>query len=81
MCAVASSARTARGRRTVVTCAVMCPGQGAQKPGMGKDLFDSFAKARAVFQEVDDTLQSLVSKSMFFGTQVSRQGMSKLQAI
>jgi [acyl-carrier-protein] S-malonyltransferase len=32
--------------------AVVFPGQGSQKPGMGKDLFDTCGAARAVFEEV-----------------------------
>jgi len=34
--------------------AAVFPGQGSQKPGMGKELFDSFASAREVFGEVHD---------------------------
>ena len=32
------------------------PGQGAQSVGMGKDLYDNNAAARAVFDEVADAL-------------------------
>ena len=32
--------------------AAVFPGQGSQTPGMGKDLFDSFAEARIVFESV-----------------------------
>lgn len=36
--------------------AFLFPGQGSQKTGMGKDLADSSAVAREVFQEVDEAL-------------------------
>jgi len=36
--------------------AFVFPGQGSQFVGMGKDLAETFASAREVFQEVDDTL-------------------------
>lgn len=32
--------------------AAVFPGQGSQKPGMGKELYDAFVEARAVFEEV-----------------------------
>ena len=43
------------------------PGQGSQAPGMGKDLAEAFAAARAVFEEVDDALKQKLSKLMFEG--------------
>lgn len=35
---------------------LLFPGQGSQKPGMGKDLAAAFPEARRVFEEVDDAL-------------------------
>lgn len=35
---------------------LLFPGQGSQKPGMGKDLAAAFPDARRVFEEVDDAL-------------------------
>jgi [acyl-carrier-protein] S-malonyltransferase len=43
------------------------PGQGSQSVGMGKDLADNFAEARAVFQEVDDALSQKLSEVMWNG--------------
>lgn len=43
------------------------PGQGSQTVGMGKALYDQFAEARAVFEEVDDALGEKLSKIMFEG--------------
>ena len=42
------------------------PGQGAQRSGMGKDLYDSFAIARYTYQEIDEALQLNLSKLMFY---------------
>lgn len=47
--------------------AFLFPGQGAQYPGMGKDFFDAFLKAKAVFQEADDILGEHLSKIIFEG--------------
>ena len=43
------------------------PGQGSQSVGMGKDLYDTNAAARAVFEEVDDALNQKLSKIIFEG--------------
>ena len=47
--------------------AFIFPGQGSQKVGMGKDLADNFASARAVFEEVDDALSDNLSNIMWDG--------------
>ena len=43
------------------------PGQGAQSVGMGKDLYETNAAARAVFDEVDDALGEKLSDIIFNG--------------
>ena len=43
------------------------PGQGSQAVGMGRDLAEQFAEARAVFQEVDDALGEKLSDTMWNG--------------
>jgi [acyl-carrier-protein] S-malonyltransferase len=43
------------------------PGQGSQAVGMGKDLAETFAEARAVFAEVDEALGQNLSAIMFEG--------------
>jgi len=45
----------------------MCPGQGAQKVGMGKDLAERFPAARALFEAVDDALGVGLSRIMWEG--------------
>ena len=47
--------------------AFVFPGQGSQAVGMGRDLAAAFAAARAVFEEVDETLKQKLSKLMFEG--------------
>src|SRR5262249_25865328 len=43
------------------------PGQGSQKPGMGKDLVDAFPAARTVFDEADAALGTSISRLCFEG--------------
>ncbi|HEX9085166.1 MAG TPA: ACP S-malonyltransferase [Gemmatimonadaceae bacterium] len=46
---------------------LLFPGQGSQKPGMGKDLADAFPVARGVFGEVDAVLGADLSRLCFEG--------------
>ena len=45
--------------------AFLFPGQGCQKEGMGKDLYDHFPKARAVFEEANEILGERFSDILF----------------
>lgn len=47
--------------------ALVFPGQGSQDVGMGKALADTFASAKAVFDEVDDALGQKLSAIMWDG--------------
>ena len=47
--------------------AICFPGQGAQQVGMGRELFDTFPAAKAVFQEADDALSAHLSELIFNG--------------
>ncbi len=46
---------------------LLFPGQGSQKPGMGKDLAAAFPEAKRVFEEIDDALGFSVSELCFEG--------------
>jgi [acyl-carrier-protein] S-malonyltransferase len=46
---------------------LLFPGQGSQKPGMGKDLAAAFDAARDAFQQVDDALGEPLSRLCFEG--------------
>jgi [acyl-carrier-protein] S-malonyltransferase len=48
--------------------AYVFPGQGAQFPGMGKDLYENNAEAKALFDKADEVLGFSLSKIMFEGT-------------
>jgi len=50
-----------------MTLAFTFPGQGSQSIGMGQALAEAFPAARAVFQEVDDSLSQNLSKMMWDG--------------
>ena len=51
----------------VVNTVLLCPGQGAQRVGMGKDLAAEFPEARHVFEQVDDALGVSLSSLMWNG--------------
>lgn len=48
--------------------AYVFPGQGAQFPGMGKDLYDNFDRARELFEEANEILGFRITDIMFNGT-------------
>ena len=47
--------------------AFVFPGQGSQSVGMGQDLSQAFAAARAVFEEIDEALGERLSTTIFAG--------------
>ncbi len=53
--------------RAVVSGVLLCPGQGAQRVGMGRDLAERFVQARDVFESVDDALGFALSQLMWEG--------------
>ncbi len=48
--------------------AFVFPGQGAQFPGIGKDLYENSEKAKALFDQADEILGFKLSQIMFEGT-------------
>ena len=51
--------------------AFMFSGQGAQYPGMGKELFDHFPESRSVFQEAKKVLSIDMDRLCFSGSQAN----------
>lgn len=48
--------------------AYVFPGQGAQYPGMGKDIYDNSEEARALFEKANEVLGFRITDIMFEGT-------------
>ena len=50
--------------------AFLFPGQGCQKEGMGKDLYEKFPKAKAIFEEANDILGERFSDTLFSASEL-----------
>lgn len=50
--------------------ALIFPGQGCQKQGMGKDLYDNFSVAKEMFERANDYFGRRITDIMFYGDEL-----------
>ncbi len=63
-----------------ISYAILCPGQGAQHVGMGKDFYAKCGASRRIFDQADEILGFSLSKICFEGPELELQATDVAQA-